>query len=248
MDRGDLTLSRRQVVTAAGVVGAAATGAGVGTDAVLSDTESFDGNRVVAGDLDLRVAWAASADGPMVNDAPRSAGYPTPRSDATAPVVDLSDVKPGDSGHVDCRLLIGSNPGYVSLVGGERRDAENGQPDPELGRLDGARPAGAEGELDEFIDVTVSYPDTGLSAYTASLSALVGLGALGTGLVLDGAGTTTVVDSVLGDGSATPFPAGRERRVRIEWSVPPTLGNGVQTDSYRFALGFYGEQARHNRP
>lgn len=248
MDRGDLTLSRRQVVTGTGVVGAAAVGAGVGTEAFLQDTESFDGNRIVAGDLDLRVAWEASADGPIVNSAPRSAGYPTPRSDATAPIVDLNDVKPGDGGYIDFRLVIGSNPGYVSLVGGERRDAENGQPEPEVGRLDGARPAGAEGELDEFTDFTVSYPDTGLSAYTASLASVVGLGALGTGVVLDGAGTTTVTDAVLGRDSPAPFAAGRERRVRIEWSVPSTLGNGVQTDDYRFVLGFYGEQARHNRP
>ena len=199
MDRGEIRLSRRQVLAATGGTAAAAAGAGAGTEAFFSDTESFEGNRLTAGDLDLRVAWAASADGPAVTSRPRSEGYPTPRSDASAPVVDLSDVKPGDSGSIEFRLLIGSNPGYVSLVAGERRDAEHGQPAPEAGQLDGARPPGAEGELDEFTDVTLSYPGTGTTAYSVSLASLVGLGALGTGLPLDGAGTTTVPSSPTSD-------------------------------------------------
>lgn len=248
MDRGEIRLSRRQVLAATGGTAAAAAGASAGTEAFFSDTESFEGNRLTAGDLDLRVAWEASADGPAVTSRPRSEGYPTPRSDASAPVVDLSDVKPGDSGSIEFRLLIGSNPGYVSLVAGERRDAEHGQPAPEAGQLDGVRPPGAEGELDEFTDVTLSYPGTGTTAYSVSLASLVGLGALGTGLPLDGAGTTTVPEWLLDDVPLAAFPGGGTRRVRLRWTVPQTLGNGVQTDGYRFALGFYGEQARGNEP
>jgi hypothetical protein len=248
MDRGELRLSRRQVLAAAGGVGAVAVGAGAGTEAFLSDDESFEGNRIVAGDLDLRVAWRASADGPRVVSRRQSEGYPTPRSDATAPVIDLADVKPGDSGRIDFRLRVDGNPGYVSLVGAEAADGEGERPEPERGRLDGALPAGAEGELDELTDVTLSYPDTGVSAYTVSLASLVGLGGLGTGITLDGAGATTVPRAVLGEASPAAFPGDGTRRVRVEWTVPPTLGNGVQGDDYRFALGFYGEQARWNEP
>jgi predicted ribosomally synthesized peptide with SipW-like signal peptide len=50
-------LSRRKVLGGLGGVGLASAGAGLGTSAYLNDTESFEGNTISAGELDLKVDW-----------------------------------------------------------------------------------------------------------------------------------------------------------------------------------------------
>ncbi|MBS3761399.1 MAG: VWA domain-containing protein, partial [Halodesulfurarchaeum sp.] len=50
-------LSRRKVLAGLGGVGLASAGAGLGTSAFLNDTESFEGNTITAGELDLKVDW-----------------------------------------------------------------------------------------------------------------------------------------------------------------------------------------------
>ncbi len=50
-------LSRRKVLAGLGSVGLASAGAGLGTSAYLSDTESFEDNSITAGTLDLKVDW-----------------------------------------------------------------------------------------------------------------------------------------------------------------------------------------------
>jgi len=50
-------LSRRRVLGGIGAVGLASAGAGLGTTALFSDTEQFEGNVLAAGSLDLVVDW-----------------------------------------------------------------------------------------------------------------------------------------------------------------------------------------------
>ncbi|MBX0324335.1 SipW-dependent-type signal peptide-containing protein [Halomicroarcula sp. F13] len=50
-------LSRRKVLGGLGTIGVASAGAGLGTTAFFSDTESFDGNKLTAGSLDLKMDW-----------------------------------------------------------------------------------------------------------------------------------------------------------------------------------------------
>jgi len=50
-------LSRRTVLGGIGAVGLASAGAGLGTSAYFNDTESFSGNTLTAGKLDLKVDW-----------------------------------------------------------------------------------------------------------------------------------------------------------------------------------------------
>ena len=52
-----LTLSRRKLLAAAGAVGAASTGLGLTTSAYFSDRETFQNDRLVAGQLDMRVGF-----------------------------------------------------------------------------------------------------------------------------------------------------------------------------------------------
>jgi predicted ribosomally synthesized peptide with SipW-like signal peptide len=58
-------ISRRKTLAALGTIGAASAGAGLGTSAWFSDTESFEDNTVTAGSLDLKVDWQQTYNGPI---------------------------------------------------------------------------------------------------------------------------------------------------------------------------------------
>ncbi|WP_049937701.1 vWA domain-containing protein [Haloplanus natans] len=53
----DFNLSRRKALAALGTIGVASAGAGLGTSAYFSDQETFENNRLVAGELDLKMDW-----------------------------------------------------------------------------------------------------------------------------------------------------------------------------------------------
>lgn len=259
-----IRVSRRGVLGTLGAMGVAAAGAGVGTTALFSDEEEFGNNSVAAGELDLKVAWrrvisAELAAATGAAEAVTSDDFPNPTNTVDAPIVDLSDLKPGDGGHIEFFFQIDDNPGYLSLLGATQADEENGQPEPEQGSLSESIPAGREGELDEFLETTVSYGDVpadiqddritrDTEAYTASLASLVELGSVGTGIPLDGGGDESVSDILMGGATPDAFDGGTLHGLRVDFELPTTVGNGIQTDSFRFALGFYAEQARHNQP
>jgi predicted ribosomally synthesized peptide with SipW-like signal peptide len=80
-DDDSFRLSRRQALTALGTVGVASAGAGLGTSAYFSDTESFDGNSMVAGELDMKVDWEEhyyDSLGEEADEATRVSGRPNP--------------------------------------------------------------------------------------------------------------------------------------------------------------------------
>ena len=58
-------ISRRKTLAALGTIGAASAGAGLGTSAWFSDTETFEGNSITAGSLDLKVDWQQTYNGPV---------------------------------------------------------------------------------------------------------------------------------------------------------------------------------------
>lgn len=251
MDRDEVRLTRRRALGALAATGVVSAGAGVGTDALFSDAESFGGNRIAAGELDLEVAWHKVVDAATTRVA-TSDGWPTPRRDATAPICDLADLKPGDTARLTLALRIDGFPGYLSLVGRERTDAERGQSAAEAGYLGEATP-NAEGELDELTTVAVSYlaPDdpavpeaagTTTPAYTGSLASLVGLCGLGSGLPLDGDEAASAYDCLVEDAPLGTYVGDRTHYLRVEWTVPSWVGNGVASDAFAFDLGLYGVQ------
>jgi predicted ribosomally synthesized peptide with SipW-like signal peptide len=216
-------ISRRKVLAGLGTIGVAAAGAGIGTSAFFSDQETFAGNRLVAGSLDMKVDWEEHySDGMGVETEfaemadPATADYvlPAPLNspdkrdialnfvggfsdqnskdsfwDATSieafpdsnddgiqdgfddaeaceflgdvgdvgpgfsnalesefrtegtvngqttesgdPLVDISDVKPGDFGEVTFSFHLCDNPGYVWMNGQLVEAAENGHTEPE---------------------------------------------------------------------------------------------------------------------
>lgn len=95
----EINISRRKLLASVGAVGAAGAGAGLGTSALFSDEEQFGNNRVVAGQLDMRVAWesyysnAASSSVPFQREGgslsdPTRVALPANATDATAVSVD----------------------------------------------------------------------------------------------------------------------------------------------------------------
>ncbi|SFR32587.1 vWA domain-containing protein [Halorubrum sodomense] len=70
-------LSRRKVLAGLGAVGVASAGAGLGTTAYFNDTESFEGNTLTAGELDLKLDYKSTyLGGPGRLEHVQSMGYP----------------------------------------------------------------------------------------------------------------------------------------------------------------------------
>ncbi|OYR56773.1 vWA domain-containing protein [Halorubrum halodurans] len=59
-DNNGFEISRRKALAGLGGIGVASAGAGLGTSAYFSDTESFENNSITAGELDLKVDWQQS--------------------------------------------------------------------------------------------------------------------------------------------------------------------------------------------
>ena len=241
-------LSRRKVLAGLGTVGLASAGAGLGTSAYFNDEESFENNRLQAGTLDLVVDWHASWDQGIAGDGARSGTVG--RTDD--PVVSgvLTDVKPGDSGKLAFCFTLDDNPGYLWTCGAVTADAENGQPEPEENHVDAPDDDGSDGELDEKVEVALSYCNrVEQGQYVPTAEVVTGtfrdvMDVLAAGLPLDGDATPGV-----GGPDAVPFDGGVETDnpcLCLDWVLPADVGNEVQSDSLTFDLAFHAVQARHN--
>jgi len=330
-DNPTFNLTRRRVLAGLGGIGIASAGAGLGTSAYFSDPERFDGNLLVAGELDLTVDWQETYTGPdgfeyvdafpdnYLNDpetpgvlqtdqfgnpiqgtdgiqdpiysrqdlidngvedveaAFRSqfANVPDYLDQRERPLIDIEDVKPGDSGEVTFSLHLFDNPGYIWLNGRLLANQENSVPEPERKDPDENDDAPVpddelddRGELADEIRVTLWYDEDGDNELDDGERVLLGgnedptanptlaeaLGVLsqGLGVPLDGDRTTPYAEIVEGEPAAGNGP-GREcypnsttQYLGFAWELPVDHANEIQTDSVTFDLGFYTEQCRHN--
>jgi predicted ribosomally synthesized peptide with SipW-like signal peptide len=179
-------LSRRKVLAGLGAVGIASAGAGLGTTAFFSDSETFENNTLTAGELDLLVDWQQTydfgegqtfvsahpdhdGDGEQSIAADNDAGqlrysdFPDEEDEnsngANLPVLDcanippleeadfgtdpvtgeemetlvqLSDVKPGDSGEITFSLHLCDNPGYIWMQADNVTESGGVHTEPEM--------------------------------------------------------------------------------------------------------------------
>jgi predicted ribosomally synthesized peptide with SipW-like signal peptide len=241
-----IDLTRRKVLAGLGAVGLASAGAGLGTSALFSDRESFEGNVFTAGELDLAVRYDAVYNGsPAENLAPTPSG--TVDGDPGL-FYTLDDVKPGDSGSVNVCFELNTNPAYLWFCTTQTADGENGQNEPEL-EAEGADTDGL-GELDDAIVASAFYCDEqgvpidgGDIATDVTLAGL--LAAFAGGQPLNAA----AVDAVAGD--QAPYPPSAEPGattgpcICIEWALPVETGNEVQSDTLAFDIVFHAVQARN---
>ncbi|RXK50378.1 SipW-dependent-type signal peptide-containing protein [Halorientalis pallida] len=162
-------LSRRKMLAGLGAVGLASVGAGLGTSAYFSDTESFVGNSLTAGTLDMSV----TADVVAANDYWVDQGGldVSVVADSADPVVGLQvdDIKPGDWAIICFEISVGTNPGYVQVA--TENFAQSGGVNPEPEQVEEGD-ADNDADLGEALLTTVwqSYDDT--SGDKAGLSTL----------------------------------------------------------------------------
>ena len=184
-DSTNFDLSRRKMLLGLGAVGVASAGAGLGTTAYFNDTETFEGNSLTAGELDLLIDWQQTYDygngrefisahpdhdgdgeqsilDPETGDVIRYSDFPDETDDdsngANIPTLDcdtipplseadfnvdpvtgeemetlvqLSDVKPGDSGEITFSLHLCDNPGYIWMQVDKVSESGGAFPDPE---------------------------------------------------------------------------------------------------------------------
>jgi predicted ribosomally synthesized peptide with SipW-like signal peptide len=253
-----IDLTRRRVLGGIGAIGVASAGAALGTSAYFSDEESFEGNSLTAGELDLFVHYDFTADQGNVSgnlEGPTSGVVQGDTDEFEGDEVTvgytLTDVKPGDSGTLQFCPAIVDNPAWLWVDGELTENAENGQSEPEAAvDSTGGDPGTGNGELADAIQVTLAYcneqgetirelnnPDD----YTlADLAAELGET---DGFLLDGEPDTGGSDPFSGTGDPQE-PAGP--CLCFEWEVPVDVGNEIQTDSVGFDFTFIAEQSRHN--
>jgi predicted ribosomally synthesized peptide with SipW-like signal peptide len=176
------------------------------------------------------------------------------------PLIELSDVKPGDFGFAYFRLRLCDNPGYLWLTGGLESASENGVTEAEADDPD---------ERDDVVELLDEIQIAYGVGTTDDLAPEVSPDA-SPNPQLDGSGTQFTTQSTLrefltavssgsgiplegdigaseGGGTGRPcFSGATDHYVSVFWWLPIDHGNQVQSDSVTFDLGFYTEQCRHN--
>jgi len=184
--------------------------------------------------------------------------------DLDSPVIELSDVKPGDFGEVTFDFALCDNPGYVWLNGGLLDESENGLTEPEADDPD----EGSGVELADEIRVTVWYDDgdnvledpetivTDREFGDTPISSSVAVSGddriVAQGTLREVLTQLSVENGIPLDG--LPNTEGRDcytnsptvHYIGFAWELPVDHANEIQSDSVTFDLGFYTEQCRHN--
>ncbi|PHQ39929.1 hypothetical protein DJ69_03545 [Halorubrum persicum] len=252
MNDDKIGLSRRKMLVGLGAVGVASAGAGLGTTAYFNDTESFEGNTLTAGSLDLFVDYEASydSDGTVVNQAETAAG----KQDGTPAGMfyDLDDVKPGDSGHVEFCFRIVDNPSYMWACG-DLSQAENGMSEPEMSVDD----TPDLGELGDAINARLVFCERDEAGDFVEGEELVSgslvdvIAAITGGVPLDGMGMAGMTPGDQAEYSEVVEPEEGESYITgpcvcLFWEIPTGVGNEIQTDSLTMNFEFHAVQSRHN--
>ncbi|SFR32580.1 SipW-cognate class signal peptide [Halorubrum sodomense] len=246
-----------------GAVGVASAGAGLGTTAYFNDTETFANNELTAGSLDLFVhvdysedqgSYAQYSTEPGTYVDGNVVGIEGQQIEGEPLSIQVSDLKPGDSGEGEFCFSIVDNPAYMWMCGELTANDENGMTEPEMD--DDETPD--TGDLADAMEVTVSYctPDgdggnvIGDEIVSGSLAEVMLALQAGVPLSSDGDANAPLADRPTFDGVTEAFTDGEpnvdEQCVCFTWEVPTSVENEIQTDSVMFDFEFYAVQARHN--
>jgi len=188
--------------------------------------------------------------GPSKAEALREAGYESVEDVKAASQAELSEVD-GIGNALAARIK--ADVGGLEVTEETEAEVEETEPveeEPEEDVDDSGGDSGdGDGELADAIDATLRYctegeddPDGDVIS-SGSLSNV--LSGLGIGVPLDGNRNSDSAERA-------PFPAQSQSSstadtcVCLEWNVPTSVGNEIQTDSVGFDLSFIAEQSRHS--
>ncbi|WP_336023154.1 SipW-dependent-type signal peptide-containing protein [Halobellus salinisoli] len=266
-DRFELT--RRKLLAGVGSVGLASAGAGLGTSALFSDTESFDDNSFTAGQLNMAVSVDIRNKSVELPDpAIESQLGPDDTADGNVVSITVSDLKPGDWFLLEWDPEVYFNSGHVQVtsVDEDYQNSEGDNPESETdtdapGDLGDHllttvwgdfTPSGGIGDNRpglHNLDPTTDNNDSGLSSYeTPDVDGVTTSGAHYT--TLNEAHEVyktgvTVRDPTTGDPLVVGYDGDSATFYQL-FELPIDVGNDVQGDSVTFTLRFDAEQARHN--
>ncbi|TKX56135.1 hypothetical protein EXE42_00830 [Halorubrum sp. SP3] len=153
------SLSRRKALLGLGTVGIAGAGAGVGTSALFSDTESFEDNTITAGTQNL-IVNAEIVDATTFEGNAGSVSIENTTVDGAEPAVGITveDIKPGDSFVIAVDPVVTGNPGYLALTGDVTENADNVNTEPEASAdgniTNSTATQGTQGELLNYLEIT----------------------------------------------------------------------------------------------
>ncbi|MFW6458642.1 MAG: SipW-dependent-type signal peptide-containing protein [Halodesulfurarchaeum sp.] len=257
-------LSRRKMLGGLGAIGLASAGAGLGTSALFSDTETFEDNSLTAGTLDMSVTAEIVA----ANDYWADSIGLTETADSAGVTAGLQvdDVKPGDWAIICFDVEVSDNPGYLQVRTESFEEDGGANPEPEqVAEGDAENNA----DLGEFLLTTVwqEYDESGEKAGLSTLDPVFNLASddLGIsygepdigGLVDEDTHYTNAreADSILASGYLVKDNEGAPAVVNegeegysfcLLLEIPVEVGNVIQGDGLGFDLVFETEQVRNN--
>lgn len=263
-DTTGLDVPRRKLLGAIGVVGASSAGAGLGTSAYFSDAESFTGNSLQAGELNLKLGGevAATNSNAIVVDIEGTTS-PVDGSSSTA-FFGLSDVKPGDLAIVCLEIELEGNPAYLK-IGGNVESHENSVNEAEAGSDGEDDSFGSTSGIGELAENTyiqafgpIEQPSDGFESIDTEnySSSLASFNASGGNSTFAGGDEVTVASAFsTGNNEYVPLDASTSDpqcfdpniyRIYFALNVPTTVGNVIQSDSLDLDLTVEAVQCRHN--
>lgn len=266
-------LSRRKMLGGLGAIGLASAGAGLGTSALFTDTESFTGNSLTAGTLDMAVTATVVAADEYWTDQEVVGLEATADGESVTAGLEVSDVKPGDWAIICFDVEITENPGYLLVRTENFTEGPGVTTEPE--------PTPDEGELGEYLLTTVWQEwdeQVGDKAGLSTLDPLFNLAsddlgiAYGEPINIDGGVDTDgdgdfdgddlahytnarEADAILSEGYVVKDNTGAPMVVAdgegaysfcLLLEIPAAVGNDIQGDTLGFDLLFETEQVRHN--
>lgn len=247
-----------------GAIGLASAGAGLGTSALFSDTETFGGNSLTAGTLDMSVTAEIVAANDYWAD---SIGLSeTADSEGVTAGLQVDDVKPGDWAIICFDVEVSDNPGYLQVRTEAFSEFGGANPEPEQSA---EGDADNDADLGEFLLTTVwqGFDESGDKAGLSTLDPLFNLASDNLGISYgepDIGGEVDAqthytnareADDILAPGYLVKDNEGAPAVVNdgegsysfcLLLEIPSEVGNVMQGDGLGFDLIFETEQVRNN--
>jgi hypothetical protein len=243
-------VTRRELLAGIGMAGAAIGSSAVGhstASAFLHDTESFVGNVVATGEVDLDIGYTASydgADGSALEVDGNVNGDPIDG-------LEIPEIVSGDSGSISLCPSIAGNPSYLWLCGGVRKSEENGKAEAEDEHIGDVvwPPDGKGGEVEDAMQVVLSYTDgsdTLVELFRGSFGELLEVLQYGIALTAEPDTDATGYRVFTRPGDQVAIVEDGNPCLQLDWWVPEGTGNTIMTDEFEFELAFHAQQRRHN--